>query len=97
MNQEDLNDILNAPNGVRYSQPEGVYNGEEQSNAMKQEYVKNLQCCGNCKHFTYESCPMREEIDKGYDGVKLYDYPDPNEKCDNWEFDARSHKERMVV
>lgn len=63
---------------------------------MIRAYIENLKCCGNCKHFTIESCPMREEIDEGYDGVKLHTYPEPNERCDNWTFDRRNHKERIV-
>jgi hypothetical protein len=70
---------------------EGNKMTEEQAKGTTQEYVK-LRCCGNCKHFTLGSCPLRKEVKKEFCA-----FPEPDETCDNWKYDGRSHKERMVV
>jgi hypothetical protein len=58
------------------------------------KYIKNLYCCGNCKHYLTPDCPMREEIP---DLSSFYNNPDSYEICDNWTFDSKTYKERMIA
>jgi hypothetical protein len=61
------------------------------------EYIKNLRCCGNCGHYLTHDCPMREEIDCYPDSTPIYSDPDSCEVCDNWTYDGRTSKERMIA
>jgi len=59
---------------------------------LENEYTtENLKCCGNCLHFTEESCPMRENVD-----VDLFNYPEPNECCASWVYDNLLLEKRAV-
>jgi hypothetical protein len=61
------------------------------------EYVKNLQCCGNCKHYFTVDCPLREEIDCYPDSTPIYSATEPDEVCDKWTFDKIAFKDRLVT
>lgn len=60
------------------------------------EYVKNLRCCGNCKHYFTVNCPLREEIDCYPDSTPIYSDTEPDEICDDWAFDGRTYVGRLT-
>jgi hypothetical protein len=51
------------------------------------EYIKNLRCCGNCKYYQEIECPMAV--------FPVLLFPKPDEVCDNWTFDGRTHADRL--